>query len=187
MLIQDQKRLARRTTLARRSRVSIAARAQAGADAATLVLSLPEIDAAGTVMGFNSFGAEIPTDPLVSLLLRSGKRVLMPVVEGERLLAGEITSLEEMAPGYRGILEPALPKGIPPVADVIIVPGVAFDAAGRRLGYGGGFYDVFLSAATGFRVGLCYDCQIVDEVPSEPHDQTVAVVVTESRVIRAGG
>jgi 5-formyltetrahydrofolate cyclo-ligase len=72
------------------------------------------------------------------------------------------------------------------VADVILVPGVAYDEHGRRLGYGGGFYDGLLSEVTRpvLRIGLCFDLQIVDAVPAGEADEPVDVVISERRVVR---
>lgn len=139
------------------------------------------------VMAFASFGTEIPTQSLVEAMLASSHRVLMPYVDGARMRAALIGAPDDLAPGYRGIAEPVAPVAIDPRPDtVILVPGVAFDRAGRRLGYGGGFYDSFLAANPGIRIGLCFEVQIVDEVPSEPHDLPVSAVVTEARIIRPG-
>lgn len=182
----QRKRLLRRTVLAARGSISENERAAAAASATTRLLALPETDDATTVMAFASFGAEIQTDALVERLLSEGRRVLVPLVEGTRLRAVEIASLEDLAPGFRGIREPRQPgPAVAPVADVIVVPGVAFDATGRRLGYGGGFYDAFLAEARGFRAGFCFDCQLVDAVPADPHDLPVDAVVTQSRTVRA--
>jgi 5-formyltetrahydrofolate cyclo-ligase len=121
-------------------------------------------------------------------VLASGKQLLIPYVDGAALRAAAIGSAEELAPGYRGIREPAArtPVSIEG-SDVVLVPGVAFDPAGRRLGYGGGFYDAFLAGIPTSipRVGLCFDLQVVDEVPAGDGDERVGIVVTERRDFRA--
>lgn len=184
MDISHQKRLMRRSHLALRARIGPQDRLAAGSSAARRVLDLPEVASAEIVLAFASFGSEITTQPLVAGLLASGRRVTMPYVDGGRMAAAEIGSVEDLAPGYRGISEPKAPRVVAPVAQVIVVPGVAFDADGRRLGYGGGFYDEFLDAASGLRIGLCFECQITDRVPVEPHDLSVSIVVTEATVRR---
>ncbi|GAC1411512.1 MAG: 5-formyltetrahydrofolate cyclo-ligase [Actinomycetota bacterium] len=185
--IVQRKRLLRRATLAARGRMSEEARKDAAEAAARRVLDLPGMAAARVVLAFASFGHEVDTDPIVSALFARGVRVLMPYVEGDRLCAAAIESLGDLAPGYKGIREPQAVSPEDPHADVILVPGVAFDASGRRLGYGGGFYDGFLSESKGTRVGLCFDCQIVDLVPSEERDQPVNIVVSELRTILCQG
>ena len=93
---------------------------------------------------------------------------------------------DELTPGPFGIAEPrpSCPTVAPAALDVILVPGVAFDRAGGRLGYGGGFYDRFLAACTGPRLGLAFALQLVACVPREAHDLPLAVLVTEAEVIR---
>ncbi|MFY9588154.1 MAG: 5-formyltetrahydrofolate cyclo-ligase, partial [Actinomycetota bacterium] len=170
-----------------RSRLSTDERAAAGAAVAERLAGLPEIVGAGAVLGFASFGTELPTDPVMAWVLGSGRRLLMPYVDGAGLRAAEVRSVEDLAPGYRGIREPVQRVAIDPSeADVILVPGVAFDERGRRLGYGGGFYDAFLAGIErrAPRVGLCFDVQIVDEVPAGGGDESVDVIVTPERVIR---
>lgn len=138
-------------------------------------------------MAFASFGTEIPTQPMVHALLASARRVLMPFVDGARMRAAVVEAPDDLAPGSRGIPEPLDPVAVDPGPDVaVLVPGVAFDEHGRRLGYGGGFYDSFLATTPALRIGVCFDCQIVAEVPVESHDLPVRVIVTERRVIRPG-
>lgn len=141
------------------------------------------MQAAQTVLAFASYSSEIPTEPLIDHLLTQSRRVLVPRVEGDRMLAVPIGSLEDLAPGYKGIPEPRPAASTAPEAGVIIVPGVAFTAAGTRLGYGGGFYDRYLAEAAGIRIGLCYDFQIVEDLPAGPHDIPMDRIVTEARVI----
>ena len=183
-----RKATTRRLVLAARSRLSVDDRAAAGDAVAERLSSLPEIQEAQAVLGFASFGAELPTDPVMAWVLASGRRLLMPYVDGAALRAAEVRSVDELAPGYRGIREPVQRIAVDPSeADVILVPGVAFDANGHRLGYGGGFYDAFLSAIPlrAPRVGLCFDFQVVDDVPTDDGDEDVDLIVTPERVIRA--
>jgi 5-formyltetrahydrofolate cyclo-ligase len=188
MDLDTRKATMRRLVLARRMRIEPAARAAASAAVAERLASVPEASAARAVLGFASFGTELPTDPSMAWVLRSGRRLLMPYVDGEDLRAAEIHAVEDLAPGYRGIREPAERIAVDPAeADLILVPGVAFDGAGRRLGYGGGFYDAFLAGIErGIpRIGLCFEIQIVGEVPAGDRDEKVTAVVTEQRVVRA--
>jgi len=186
--LANRKATVRRLVLANRSRVSAANRDAAGAAVSGRIAALPELAKARVVLGFASFGAELPADPVMAWVLSSGRRLLVPFVDGPALRAAEVASLDDLAPGFRGIREPVERTPVDPgEAGVVIVPGVAFDQAGHRLGYGGGFYDSFLAelARSIPRVGLCFDLQIVEEVPAGDHDESVGVVVTERRVIRA--
>jgi len=183
-----RKPTARRLALAARSRLSAGDRAAAGAAVAERLSGLPEIQEARALLGFASFGGELPTDPVMAWVIASGRRLLMPYVDGAALRAAEVRAVEELAPGYRGIREPVQRVAVDPSeADVILVPGVAFDVHGHRLGYGGGFYDAFLAGIPrrAPRVGLCFDLQVVDDVPTDEGDENVDLIVTPERVIRA--
>jgi 5-formyltetrahydrofolate cyclo-ligase len=186
MYEKRRKQVVRRTALTRRARLTERERDDAAGRIAERALELPELAGASSVLGYASFGSEVPTDPLLGRLLGSGVRLLLPWVDGERLRAAEVGSLEELAPGFRGIREPSGRVPVDPDVDAVLVPGVAFDAAGRRLGYGGGFYDSLLrTLAPGVsRIGLCFEVQIVDEVPADPDDQPVDIVVTDARTLR---
>jgi 5-formyltetrahydrofolate cyclo-ligase len=182
-----RKATVRRLALARRGRLGAGEREAAGIAIAGRLLELPEIGEVDAVLGFASFGTEVPTDPAMESILRAGKRLLVPYVDGTALRAAEVRSVDELAPGFRGIREPVARVPVDAlVAGVVLVPGVAFDDRGRRLGYGGGFYDGFLRTIGKRipRVGVCFDVQIVDEVPAGSEDEMVTVIVSERRVIR---
>lgn len=164
------------------------ARADYAAAALARLLELPEVAQAEVILTSVSVRSELSTIGLIEHVLAAGARLLVPFVADDgRLAATWVTSLEDLKPGYRGIPEPRARMPVAPTeADVIVVPGVAFDTSCHRLGYGGGFFDAFLaSAPRAWRIGLAFECQIVDEVPSLDHDEPVDVVVTEDRVIRA--
>lgn len=167
-----------------RARLSAAICARAGA--------LPEFTRAATVMLFASFGSEVDTGPLIAQALNDGKRLCLPRVLKPRLMAAyRVTDPSvDLAPATWGILEPrdGLPQIPPSAIDVVIVPGVAFDATGRRCGYGGGFYDAYLPGTRRGtpRIALAFDLQVVDDLPCEAHDLAVDIIVTETRVSRPG-
>lgn len=188
--LATRKATVRRLVLARRTRLTPAEREAAGLAVAASVADLPEVSEAATVLGFASFGTELPTDPTMLAVLAAGKRLLLPYVDGKRLCAAAVSSVEELAPGYRGIREPVVRTPVDlDAAEVILTPGVAFDATGRRLGYGGGFYDAMLAQIPRAvaRIGLCFDLQIVDEVPAGEGDELVHAVITERRTLRCRG
>ncbi|MGZ4104142.1 MAG: 5-formyltetrahydrofolate cyclo-ligase [Actinomycetota bacterium] len=177
----------RRLVLSRRGRLDPADRAVRGAALIERLMALPEVAEADPVLAFVSISSEVPTAMLLDAVLRAGKRLLLPYVADDGALrAAAISSLDELEPGFRGIPEPRARLPIAPdTAGVIVVPGVAFDESGNRLGYGGGFYDVFLRAAGRVpRVGICFEVQVVDHIPHEDHDEPVDIVVTEQRVFR---
>jgi 5-formyltetrahydrofolate cyclo-ligase len=182
-----RKAVLRRTILARRSRVPASERAAAASAVAERVVAHPIVAGARTVLAFASFGAEVPTDELLERLLDRNVKLFLPYVSEEGAMdVAAIASLNDLVPGYRGIREP---RERAPVAradiDVAVVPGVAFDQAGNRLGHGGGFYDRYLFELPRRvpRIGVCFDLQVVKDVPASEHDEPVDYVVTERRTI----
>lgn len=140
------------------------------------------------VMTYLSFGWEINTWPLVEQMWAGGKEVYVPVVQKKpkRLIPTAYTKETVMEPGDFGILEPQGEQTVDPLLlDMIIVPGLAFNREGYRIGFGGGFYDRFLKDTKGIRVGLCYT-QFIRDVPVEPWDQPVHLVMTEEGRMGAG-
>lgn len=138
------------------------------------------------------FRSEVETLPLLNRLLDAGKTVSVPLTlrrEG-RLAAVRVTDpVRQLRPGCFGILEPAAKQVAqaavsPATIDIAVVPGSVFDCRGGRLGYGGGFYDRFLSrdAPQALRVGLAFAMQLADQVPLEPHDQLMDMLVTEEQL-----
>lgn len=145
---------------------------------------------ARTVLLSLAFRSEWETRPLLRTALASGKRVAAPRVNAaSRMLEAYAISDPErdLGPGFRGIAEP-LPH-CPALAldaiDWVLVPGVAFDTRGRRLGYGGGYYDRLLPLLRddAHRVAGAFDLQVVDRVPIAPHDRPLDAIMTEARII----
>jgi 5-formyltetrahydrofolate cyclo-ligase len=120
----------------------------AGDAAARLITQLPEWKQAKTVCLYASFGGELPTDGLLALALLEGKRLLLPRVTNKTtLVLHEVADLGALQPSRLGIREPKPTAPVATLADagLILVPGLGFDGAGRRLGFGGGFYDRLLA------------------------------------------
>ncbi len=149
--------------------------------AAPHVLALPEIVAARRVALFAPVRNEIDTRPLHAALVARAVAVCYPRVDGAALSFATVDDLAALVPGRLGIPEPA--PGARPVAtsdiDVFVIPGLAFDLLGERLGWGRGHYDRTLAAArAALRVGYAYDFQIVALVPVGADDERMDVVVT---------
>ena len=148
---------------------------------------------AAVVCSYVSFREEVETAELIDSLLREGRRVAVPVhLHGiaQPLAFAEIRSLDELVPNHFGIPQPPheAARYLPTAAiPLFLVPGLAFDHAGRRLGYGLGFYDrAFAAAAPGaLKVGLAFEPQVIERVPADHHDVLLDLVVTEERVIPA--
>lgn len=163
-------------------------RARLGAEIEQRLLSLPEAEAAREVLGYASFGSEVPTEAILARLHAAGTRVLLPYLEDGEIRAAEVAPGEALVPSSYGPGEPPRRAPVDPgTVDLVLAPGLAFDADGRRLGYGGGAYDRLVGQLAGEAVvvGLAYGLQVVEEVPAGPSDARVHLVVTEDGVLDA--
>ena len=137
---------------------------------------------ARSLYAYLSFNQEVRTDPIIERAWADGKRVAVPKVTGDDMAFIWIDGFDALAAGYRGIPEPI---GDGPVADdpraLVLMPGLAFDPDGHRVGYGGGFYDRFLAKEPDHPlVALCYDFQLFDHLDVESHDVPVDLVITDA-------
>lgn len=149
-------------------------------------LELPEFRRARVLALYAPIHHEVETAATAEAALSAGKTLLYPAVQGHDLKFCRVDALDELAPGRYGIPEPSGASVDPGAADLIVVPGVAFDLGGRRIGYGKGYYDRSLHRleGSGRLVAFCYDYQLLEEIAGEPHDVTMDVIVTELRVVR---
>jgi len=154
---------------------------------------LPFRDAAVVLLYVGHFPEEIATGYLLDAALDAGKHVLLPRVDaaGRRMTLHRIVDVRaDLEPGVYGIPEPSAscPEVRIEAVDTILVPGLAFDIDGYRVGRGGGYYDRLLGACRPdvVTVSIAYDNQVVAPVPREPHDRPVAHVLTELRTIDTG-
>ena len=129
----------------------------------------------------SSLPQEVDTRRILRRLLAESKRVYLPQTgPGGKMRLARFEGMRQMAKGESGILEPtghtALDKraGLP-----ILVPGLAFDRRGYRVGYGGGYYDRYLKNYPGLKIGLCYGACLLDEIEADPWDQPVDILLTE--------
>ncbi len=131
---------------------------------------------------------EIPTVHMIEQAWREGKEVVIPKCnpENKTMQFKKITTFEQLESVYSGLLEPVestLEINADEI-DLLIVPGLAFTKEGYRLGFGGGYYDRFMSKYNGSTIALAYECQLIDELPIELHDLPVQLVVTNHQVFR---
>ena len=172
----------RRQLAAARARLTGAERAAAGHAVREAVLALPETQMAGTAAAYYSVGTEPDTRGLVYALWKRGTYVLLPLLlPGGDLDWASYEGPDSLVPGRRGTLQPAEPPRGPAAiasADLVIVPALAVDRRGIRLGRGGGSYDRALTRVGGPvpTVALLYDGELLDEVPSGPHDLPVRMI-----------
>jgi 5-formyltetrahydrofolate cyclo-ligase len=180
----------RKEVLRKRDELSSNARVLKNSLIRDRLFSLPEFIGAETVLFYASFRSEVETINMIKDSLKMGKRVVLPKVDKRRhlLVLFEIMEMSELNAGYMGIPEPSLRDeravNIYDI-DIAIIPGVAFDSSGNRLGYGAGYYDILLSSSKKIPVvALAYEEQIVDFIPAENHDVKMDLIITDNRVIR---
>lgn len=173
--ILEQKDAIRRDMLSRLKRQPPGDRNTKSLKIKELVLNSPFFKKAGTVMFYAATPSEVDTRPLIEECIKMGKRAALPVtdVARKKLIPVSIDSMESLAKSPMGILEPAREEEkilLSSSLDLIVVPGIAFDKSGNRLGRGAGYYDRFLAGipASALKVGLAFDFQVIDDVPVVP-------------------
>jgi 5-formyltetrahydrofolate cyclo-ligase len=173
--------------LARRKALAQTAMRSAGLLAQQALSATREFTEARIIGLYAPVHNEVETAEVMRAALASAKMVLFPAVCSGGLEFRRIDDPCMLRRGAFSIPEPdaACPVHSPGVADLIVIPGVAFDLSGRRIGYGKGYYDRALHQleGKGRLVGLCYDFQIVGEIPDQPHDVRMDMIITERRVI----
>lgn len=154
------------------------------------LIATPEFQRAGALMMFLPLPAEIDAQPVAVRAWQMGKTVTLPLVSHQQrhMIPIEVRSLDEpMDTDAHGLRTPSTTRPIPvEMIDLVVVPGLGFDAAGHRLGRGGGFYDRFLSQPTfgGVTCGLALDEQVLDDVPVHGHDVSLDMLATDRQVYR---
>lgn len=191
------KRLLRQRVLARRAAWPLEQRRAAAAAIRERLLALPEFRAAKGVHAFVSFPEEVDTAPILAACAEAGKAIFLPYLapDRKRIGCGRWDGRAPLVPGPFGTREPPLESRAPvhPAAiDLVLVPGVAFDRRGGRLGYGKGYYDGFLTELREQRgappplIALAFSVQIVEAVPLSPWDVRIPQMLTErERIVMA--
>ncbi|MBQ9140362.1 MAG: 5-formyltetrahydrofolate cyclo-ligase [Lachnospiraceae bacterium] len=175
----EEKRALRKEVLARRDALHIEKRKMADMVMADRIIGHQWFYRAEVLLAFVNYGSEISTEEIILEALKKGKKVFVPKVEGQDMVFYRISTMEELQEGYKGIKEPvgnterfeyeAYQKN----RMLLLMPGVAFDMYGNRMGYGKGFYDRFLvdkELLQTYSIGIGYACQRVEQVPVEEHD-----------------
>jgi 5-formyltetrahydrofolate cyclo-ligase len=183
-----EKREIRKRILALRNAMTREEIAAKSSEIVRRLTQLGEIRDSSTLMVFLNFGSEVVTDGLIEWGWAAGKRIVVPLCrpEGRLLMPCRIDSFDDLETGHYGIREPKAESllVVPPgEIDAVLVPAVAFDRRGYRVGYGGGYYDRFLPAAPqAAKIGAAFACQIVPEVPVDRYDVKVQRIVTEEGI-----
>lgn len=154
----------------------------------TIIAKLEALDVfkqAEVILVYFSHHKEVHTQDFIAKWLDS-KTILLPrLTEGNTFMVHPISSLDELEENRFGIPEPAVSELDAPRPDLIILPGVAFDRKGNRIGMGSGYYDRFLADKKDIpRIALAYSQQVLDSVPRKSYDEPVDVIITEDEVIR---
>lgn len=163
-------------------------RAAASADACDLLLRQPIWQQAKSILFYAPLPAELDVWPLLTLALVERKTAALPrfLKESGTYVACAVEDIDkDVSPGHLGVREPSdTCRQVALALDLILVPGVAFDLQGHRLGRGKGFYDKLLVDARGMTCGVAFDEQIVSEVPVEPHDVRLSCILTPTRWVQ---
>ena len=188
MMNMDEKGRLRKLALSKRDAISAVERESRSLAIAAKLFSLPEITAAQTVMCYRSFRSEVDTDKIVENFLRRGMTLCFPLCEK----AGRMHALapcDESAwkKSSFGIMEPVRENSrliAPEEIDIVICPMTAFDGERKRLGYGGGYYDRYLPACKkALKIGIAFEAQKLEHIPTDCFDMAMDMVITENRII----
>lgn len=189
MTKQEEKQQLRRIIRAMERQLSAQYRACSARSITARLLAMPEYRAARTVFCFVGTEREIDTRPILEDALAAGKVLCVPLCTGPGAMeTRRITALSDLRPGFLGILEPPPDSSQVPADDVdfAVLPCLACNRRGQRLGQGGGYYDRFLSGYRGGSVLLCRERLLREEIPVEPHDYPVPWVLTERGLYEDG-
>jgi len=189
--VKARKSEIRRSTVARRDALSKKQRAEKSAAIMKRLFEFANFLESKIVLFYLSHKSEVDTEPMIHKALAQEKIIALPLIDGEKreIIPLKIDNLDrDTQPGYRGIREPISRrcKQIPvQQVNLAIIPGIAFDERGGRIGYGTGFYDRFIPNLdiTTRKVALAFECQIVPQIPMEPHDRYTDIIITERRIV----
>jgi len=152
-----------------------------------LLMKLPEINNSKIIGFYSSIQGEVDTTIMIDELIKMGKTICLPKINTSNKTINffQIQEIENLVKGHYGILEPNTNIEISPRnLQCVIVPGIAFDDFGNRLGYGYGYYDKFFTNNNQIiKIGIGFDFQILSEIKSKSLDVKIDVLVTESRII----
>lgn len=186
----EKKQKLREDVLNRRNAVSTSKRAMADERIKNFLQERPEYKNAQTVFCYVSVESEVNTRELIEEMLEEGKKVYSPRCEGKGVMyAHQIFSIEELKGGILGIPTPGKDAPIidPQELDLILLPGLTCTKEGCRLGYGGGYYDRYLSLAkNATKIMFCRDELLEDDLPMESHDMRADIVITDKEVHTPG-
>ena len=180
--LADQKKALRQQILSLRGKMTTAARQTASTKICARLLALPQLQQASVIAAFAPMVEEVAIWPVLEALWAKDKTICFPrVADKHTIIFHRIGNRAELCVGYKNILEPLSTAPIQQHIDFAIIPAIAIDIKGNRLGYGGGFYDTFLSKQQKtLACAAVFACQFVDEVPITADDHCVSLAVSEN-------
>ena len=148
------------------------------------LIEMEEFRKAKKLLCYVSFDNEVYTHGLIKEYAKE-KKIAVPVVRGNELILSYINDWKELSTGAYGILEPKKIKmANPQEIEVAILPGIAFDKRGYRIGYGKGYFDRLLPKMNALKIALAFDFQLLDSLPNEKHDVKMDMIITEKRILQ---
>lgn len=187
MMNKEEKGRLRKLALLKRDNIAPLEREQGSDEAAEKLLALPELSRAGVIMCYRSFRSELITDKIVENLLQQGKTLCFPLCEKGGIMyaySPNESSAWEKSP--MGIMEPDRKNSrliAPEDIDIVLCPMLAFDKEKHRLGYGGGYYDRYLPGCKkAIKIGIAFEKQRIEDVPTDIHDQNMDIIVTDENL-----
>lgn len=199
--ISVEKKNIRKRILSLRNEMPIEFREEKSSIILQTLYGMERYKEAAVILTYVDYQSEVITTPLIARALIDNKLVFAPRVSGEEMEFYRISGTEDLAVGYKGIREPICGVGFmdgigaykasgekasgEAAGVLMLMPGAVFDKDGHRIGYGKGFYDRYLkrlkeAGINAYKIALCYECQLLSEVPCESHDVSVNMVITEA-------
>lgn len=196
--IKEAKRNIRKQILAIRNEIPLKLREEKSNQILQTLYGLECYKEADVILAYADYQSEVITTPLFIKALLEEKQVFAPKVSGEDMEFFQISDMADMAEGYKGIREPVSETGfmdrisyfrtlgeIPKM--LMLMPGAVFDKEHHRIGYGKGFYDRYLkrlmeASINVYKIALCYECQLLNEIPHENHDVRADMIITENGI-----
>ncbi len=167
--------------LERRNRLNFQEIAKRSKSIQEFVINDNKFQSAKVVGAYFAFGSEVATELIIERAKMLGKKIALPRVEEDKITFYELSSTKSLIRGRFGIMEPP-PYGRMDEIDLLVVPGIAFDKKGNRLGYGKGFYDRLLSGKRTFSIGLAYSFQLLENLPHDRYDKRLDAIASEDGI-----
>jgi 5-formyltetrahydrofolate cyclo-ligase len=145
------------------------------------VINSTEFQPVKVVGAYFAFGSEVKTDLIIERARLLGKKIALPRVKEDKITFYELSSSKYLIRGRFGIMEPVPYKRVSKI-DLLVVPGIAFDKKGYRLGYGKGYYDRLLSGKRTFSIGLAYSFQLLENLPHDRYDKRLDAIASEDGI-----